>query len=356
MRRSERQQGFILVVVLVALVVLSLLAGAVAVSSARAVREARAEVDAFDAELAGIGTRDTLLSLLATQRQTVGGMTVDDQVVLVAGQATAFPPEDGDGPLSTLPVGNEVKLDSTPYAGLGPVRFALQDDAGLFSINWLTSFRPQLFEFLEVPVGEWDSMEARRLDYQDADALHRLGGAEAPQYREAGLSPPSTRTIVTPLERRNIPGWRKALAPFDDAEVMRLFTAARSVVINANTATESSLQVIPGVDEATAQRIIALRRQQPFMLEHRLVQEFQLPIDEMAPIGLLAVGYGTLALWHNAGGPVSLLHWTLTPIDEGGRPWRLDYEITLPRDEVADPNLVRPAPSPLLAQPPATGE
>lgn len=356
MRRPDRQQGFILVVVLVALVVLSLLAGAVAVSSARAVREAQAEVEAFEEEVAGIGTRDTLLYLLATQRQTVGGMTLDDQVVLVAGQATAFPPEDGDAPLSTLPIGNEVKLDSTPYEGLGPVRFALQDDAGLFSINWSTTFRPGLFDLLGVPVGARDALEAKRLDYQDADALHRLGGAEAPQYREAGLPPPSNRTLVTPLELRNVPGWREALAPFDDAEVMRLLTAARSVVLNANTATELSLRVLPGVDEATAQRIVALRRQQPFMLERRFTREFQLPVDEMAPIGLLAVGYGTLALWHNAGGPVSLLHWTLTPIDEGGRPWRLDYEITLPRDEVADPNLVRPAPSPLLSEPTAPGE
>lgn len=355
MRRPERQRGFILVVVLVTLVVLSLLAGAVAVSSARAVREAQAEADAFEAELAGIGTRDTLLYLLSTHRQTVGGLTIDDQVVLVAGQATAFAARDGEAP-STLPVGNEIRLDGSAYEGLGPVRFALQDDAGLFSINWTTTFRPGLFDLLEVPPGERAALEAKRLDYQDPDSLHRLGGAEAPQYHEAGLPPPSNRTLLTPLELRNVPGWREALASRSDGEVMGLLTASRSVVTNANTATAQSLQVIPGVDEATARRIIALRRQQPFMLEHRLISEFRLPLDPLAPVGLLAVGYGTLALWHNASGPARVLHWTLTPIDEGGRPWRLDYEITLPRDEVTDPNLVRPAPSPLFAQSPAPGQ
>lgn len=41
---------------------------------------------------------------------------------------------------------------------------------------------------------------------------------------------------------------------------------------------------------------------------------------------------GTLKLWSPRGGAVQVMHWTLTPLDDGGRPWREDYEFTLPQN------------------------
>lgn len=352
------ERGFVLVVVLVALVVVTLLATAVAVVSERAVAETQADVAAFEGEIAMIGTRDTVLYLLATQRQTYGGLTVDQQVVWSAGQATANRPgeQDGDSGLPPLPIGNEIRLDGTPYLGLGAAQFALQDDAGLFSPNWSYDyFRPGFFALLEVPPDQWAGLEAKRLDYQDPDDLYRIGGAEAGQYRDLGLPPPTNYVLVTPLELRSIPGWRKALAGFDDASVMSMITAGRTVMININTAPEAVLRTLPGVDANIAERIIALRETQPFMLDWQFREAFGSPLASDQPIGMLAVGYGTLKFWHNESGPVRLVHWTLTPIDEGGRPWRLDYEITLPRDDVADTTLARPTQTPLFAKPAKTG-
>ena len=351
-------RGFVLVMVLVALTVISMLAAAVAVVSARAVAEAQADADDFRAETDAIGTRDTLLYLLATQRQTVAGVTVDRQVALAAGQATASPQgsDEFGAPLSRLPIGNEIRLDSTPYLGRGNVRFALQDDAGLFSVNWTPQvFRPGLFQLLGVPPDQWNGLEAARLDYQDPDSLYRLGGAEAGQYREHDMPPPANRTLSTPLEARSILGWDKALERLDDSKLMQLLTTSRSVQINVNTATVESLQLLPGVDRNLAGRIVALRETMPYVLTWQFIRDFGLPMDEMQPIGLSAVGYGTLALWHDTG-PRRVLHWTLTPIDAGGRPWRIDYEITLPRDEVTDSSLARPTASPLLPGPAAPGK
>ena len=350
--RSQGERGFVLVAVLVALVVITLLAAAVATVSERAVAEATANADAFEAEVAAVSTRDTVLFLLNTQRQTFGGLTVDDQVVWSIGAATAGRPEDmelGDLP-PQLPIGNEIRLDGTAYRGLDGAFFALQDDAGLFSPNWSFSvFRPGFFELLDVPAERWADFEALRLDYQDPDELRRLGGAEAPQYAEAGRPPPTNRTLVTPLEVRRILGWGDALAGRDDTELMSLLTAARTVMINVNTAPWEALRTIPGVDEGAASRIIAMRQNLPFMLQWQFIDAFNLPLDDMDPIGMLASGTGTLRLWHNAGGPVRVLHWTLTPVDEGGRPWRIDYEILLPRDQVPDDTPAREAASPLLA-------
>jgi type II secretory pathway pseudopilin PulG len=354
---AGHERGFVLVAVLVALVVITLLASAVAVVSERAVAEAQADADAFNGEVAETGTRDTLLYLLSTQRQTFGGLTIDTQVVLSAGQATAAQSTDEFGaPLSRLPIGNEIRLDDTPYLGLGDTRFALQDDAGLYSPNWtFPLYRTGFFTLLKVPPEQWDALDAKRLDYQDPDSLYRLGGAEAGQYRDSHLPPPTNRTLATPLQLRRVLGWGKALEGRDDAGVMALVTASRSVMINVNTAPAQVLQTLPGVDASAAARIVALRQKTPYMLTWQFLHDFNLPMDELQPIGLSAVGYGTLALWHNAGGPLRLVHWTLTPIDEGGRPWRLDYEITLPRDEVTDTSLARTTQTPFLAQPAAAG-
>lgn len=349
-----RPRGFVLVAVLVLLVVIGLLAAAVATISERAVAAARADVEAFDAELATVSTRDTVLFLLNTQRQTFGGLTVDDRVVWAAGQATASRPdgEFGDGLPPTLPVGNEIRMDGSPYEGLGGMRFSLQDDAGLFSPNWTFDlYRPGFLGVLKVPASEWDALDARRLDYQDPDSLYRLNGAEADQYRAKKLPPPRNAPLVTPLELRRVLGWREALAGRDDSAIMGLLTASRSVSINVNTAPVEVLQSLPGVDRATAERMVALREKLPFMLNWQFIQDFGLALDEMAPIGMLPVGYGTLHLWHNDGGPVRVLHWTLTPTDEGGRPWRLDYEIVLPRDRATDSRLARKAETPLLTRP-----
>lgn len=346
-------RGFVLVAVLVALVVITLLASAVAVVSSRALAEAQAEADAFEGELAMIGTRDSVLYLLNTQRQTYGGLTVDEQVVWSVGQAIAIRPDDDFGDSTNfLPIGNEIKLDGTPYIGLGTARFALQDDAGRYSPNWTYPvYRDGFLRVLGVSPDEAEMLDARRLDYQDPDDLYRLNGAEHEQYRTKGLPPPPNRTFVTPLELRRVLGWDKVLAPLDDAELMALVTVARTVAINVNTAPAKALRSLPGVDEATAQRIIDLRARVPHMLPWQFIQTFNLPLDDMEPLGMLAVSYGTLKLWHNAGGPARMVHWTLTPTDEGGRPWRLDYEIALPRDHNADSDMARAPETPVFSQP-----
>ena len=352
---GHRQAGFVLVVVLVAVVVLTLLATAVAVVSERAVTEAQVDADAFAGEVADIGSRDTVLYVLNTHRQTYGGITIDDQIIWSSGQATALPSEDGSGQ-SPLPIGNEIRLDGTPYVGVGSSRFALQDDAGLLSVNWMSPmFRARFFQQLGAAPGDSGGLEAARLDFQDSDQLIRLGGAEASDYRRRQMSPPPDRPLVTPLQARQIMGWDKLLAGLGDSALTSLLTTARVTVPNVNTAPTKVLESIPGVDANVAGRMLALRDRSPFTLPWQLIRAFELPLTEDDPMRLFSQGSGTLKLWHNGGGPVHMVHWTLTPYDEGGRPWRLDYEITLPRDEVTDIALARETQTPFFSQPAATG-
>lgn len=352
------QQGFVLVAVLVALVILTLLATAISTTSERAVQEARQNSDAFEAEVAMASTRDTVLFMLNTQRQTVGGLTIDKQVSWSAGEATAIRPtsaEDSDLP-PPLPIGNEIRLDGTTYKGLNGVSFALRDDGGMFSPNWTFElYRPGFFTQLGVPPELWPELEAKRLDYQDPDDLFRLGGAEAEDYRRKGLPPPSNRTLVTPLELRHVMGWSEALKDLDDAQLVSRLTMSRNLMVNINSAPPEVLQTLPGVDKDMAQRMVAMRQPLPFMLHWQFLETFKLPLDELDPIGILPISSGTLQLWHNAVGPSRLLHWTLTPSDEGGRPWRLDYTLVLPRDPAFNQTSARTIPSPLFADPGTPG-
>lgn len=353
MKRPVRPRGFILLAVLVALVVITLLATAVATVSSRAVDQALQDGQQVDAEIAQFSTRETLMFLLATQRQTVAGLSVDDQVTYSYGNALYTPdPDDAMGLPPPLPIGNEIALDGSPYAGLAGQAFALQDDAGLLSINWTPEpLRAGMLAGLGAEPARWASLEATRLDYQDPDDAYRIGGAEAPQYAENDLPPPTNATLRTPLQLRAMPGWRELVADLQDHELLGRYTVARSVVVNLNTAPRASLRTLPGASDELVERIMAQRRQLPFVLRWEFLRAFPVALDEESPINFLASGSGNLMLWDRDQGPVRLLHWSLTPVDEGGRPWRIDYELTLPRDKKSTQATARQPASALFTEP-----
>lgn len=346
MRRQPRQGGFVLVIVLALLVVLTLLASAVAVSGRQAVAEAQADVDGFGGELDILSTRETLLFMLATQRQTLGGLSVGAYAPPVLDDM-----DDANG-ADVVPVGNEIRLDSRPYAGLGNARFAIQDDRGLLSLNWTS---PVLRQAFFATYGAADEnragLEDKRLDYQDLDDLRRLDGAEADQYRKAGLPVPTNRALDTPLEYRRILQWDKLLSALDDAELLGMLTMTRSADINLNTAPASVLALIPGMDAEQAERMIALRTRVPMTSLYQVLASFPIAPITDGGLSLFSNTSGNLILWDRHLGVRHLTHWTMTPYQDGGPPWRIDYEVTLPRGNPSDQVVADPPATPLFAPP-----
>lgn len=339
------ERGFVLIIVLAVLVVLALLAAATATSAERAIQAAQDDANRFESELTMIGTRETLLFLLATQRQTVAGLTVNESD---AAAAPSMSLDDPDG-FTAMPVGNEIRLDSTPYQGLGTTQFALQDDRGLLSLNWTPPMlRFALYEKLGAPNTEWDGLDAKRLDYQDPDDLRRLNGAEAAEYRKADMPPPTNRALVTPLEFRRILGWDSLLAGMDDAELLSMLTMTRGADLNINTAPPQVLALLPGLDEKNAQRMVALRSNVPFLSPLQAQQTFGISPALEDAIALFAKPAGNLILWDRNSGARHLLHWTLTPFAVGGPPWRIDYEVILPRGNESDPAVASTPSTPLF--------
>jgi len=353
-RRPKTDAGFVLVIVLTLLVVLALLAAATATSAERAIQAAQADADRFESELAMAGTRETLLYLLATQRQTVAGLTVND----LDSAAAPVPPDDPDG-FMALPVGNEIRLDGTAYQGLGNTRFSLQDDRGLLSVNWAAPvMRQALYRALGVPADQWDGLDAKRLDYQDQDDLHRLNGAEKGHYERAGLPPPTNRTLATPLELRRILDWDKLLAKMDDAQLLSMFTMTRGVDLNVNTAPLQVLELAPGLTAENARRMVELRRTTPFVSLWQVQQTFGMGMGTGFEDGLtlFAKPSGNLILWDRHSGARQLLHWTLTPLEPKGPPWRIDYEVILPRGNESDQAVVGSPSTPLFSTPDTLGK
>lgn len=343
--RPRRQQGFVLVVVLTLLVILTLLAATIALSGSRAVTSAQHEIDQFQGELDMLSTRETVLFMYASQHRNPGGLSLEQRPAYTVEMLE----DDPDGNLMR-PVGNEIRLDGSAYGGLGDAHFALQDDRGLISLNWTMPFIANAFyKHLGVRAEDFAAMEAKRLDYQDPDTLHRLNGAEADQYARTGLAPPTNRPLTTPLEFRRILQWDKALADTSDADLLHMLSMARESSINPNTAPVEVLAMLPGMDRTQAERMVALRRQAPFTSIYQIERAFTLsPMMGEAVIPFPNQS-GNLILWDRRFGARRLAHWTLTPMEINGAPWRIDYEVILPRDNRNGAAVVETPATPLLA-------
>ncbi len=354
MRTLGRQSGFVLVLVLAMLVILSILAGTVASITQRLLEQEGQRKRLEDAELDIASTKATVLYLLLTQRMTFGGLTVDDSVVMTEDERAMQ--DDMERQILLTPVGNEISLDSRAYAGFGATAFSLQDDRGLLGVNWTPpAFMAQWWSALGFNALPSPTLSNLLLDFQDEDDLYRLNSAEREQYESEGRRPPSNRPLASPLELRVVKGWDEALVSLDDSELMRTLTNTRTPTINLNTAPARVLRVLPGVDADIAERIVARRAIAPFV-DLAAVYAFigAVPPDE-DHLSLYPSESGTLRLWAPQGGTVQTIHWTLTPWDDGGRPWRENYGLTLPQDNYSSPPaLARPAAAVFAKPVPAT--
>lgn len=344
LRSPQRSRGFVLLIVLALLAVLVLLAGSAALASRQAVADATLEQERFQSELDQIASRETLLFMLATHRRTLAGLSLN-----------YIPPSSAeldDNDNRWMPQGNEIRLDGRSYAGLGETLFSLQDDRGLISINWSPRWlRQALYTSMGSEPELGNRLEDARLDYQDGDTLRRLDGAEEDEYRRARLPPPANRTLTSPLELRRVLHWRDILAPLSDEEVLGLLTVTRDTSVNLNTAPERVLSLLPGLGPADAGRLRALREAAPLISMHATLQAFPIVPETEEALNLFANDAGNLILWDRRFGTKRLVHWTLTPVGNTGNPWRIDYEVTLPRGNQSDQPVAGKPETPFFAAP-----
>lgn len=232
MRRSRPQEGYVLVTVLVAMVLLALIATRLdeRVGGFRDTTTQWGTWVQAQADLAG--ARDELLFLLATRPLTPLGF---------AGT-----------PL--------LRVDGRPYRLHSGVRVSVQDLRGLISI---VSYDPGVLTRFLVAQGVADRDAAALLDkladYDDLDDLHRLNGAEASDYAAAGLPPPRNDWPISPYELGLMLGWRDYPNLWERAS--DYFSAVRAGWLNPNTAPPAVLAALPGATPQAIHALLDLREQ-----------------------------------------------------------------------------------------------
>lgn len=328
--KSPRRAGMILVTTLWLLVGLILIGNYLAMGLEEVQDMALRRQDETRARIAIHDTTATLVYLLATHRMTRAGLDVppagddDYQIARDLGLVDEY------GNLNPRPLGTELQLHDRVYLGLDGTEFAIQDENGLLQLSWV---QPQSFQrmlrALGIPEAHWDRLRDRLYDYMDPDDFHRVNGAEAKHYREAGLPPPANRSLLTPGEVAKILGWRD----FPEIPKNPAWRTQISVFTSGNpyfgTASPETMQWITGVAPAVAESIAQGFSQydyQGLSSLYRLLLELGTSPENFTAF---PSARQRVTVWHSDLGGVAQVHLHLTPLL--GRPWEAEYVLPTPR-------------------------
>lgn len=335
-RALRRPSGFVLAITLWLLAGITIAVAVMTLWALDEVARARAGHAMLEDEIALHGTRDTLLYIASTRELTLAGLPT----AVLSDAARAVRLLDEFGALLRDPIGGELRLDGSPYAGLGGVTFAAQDEAGLFPVVWPSP--QELDRFLLAQGVDREKVPRLRdalLDYLDADELNRLNGAERRDYERENRPPPPNRRLLVPGELSRILGWDE-LPPEQLAQLSDRITPYYSGAVNLNTMPRELLPTwIPGCPES-CDALVARRRERPFgsSAEVQARLGIRLPGDDATDYRYLAENSLRLTLWGRAGAGWRI-HVRFTPLADQRGPWSIPAVYPIPRppnDEPAD--------------------
>lgn len=204
-------------------------------------------------------------------------------------------------------------------------RVSMQDARGLVNLNLAgRSFLSGLLQRCGVAANRTDPLVDALADYIDSDALKRLNGAEAFDYRLAGdLPAPRNAELVSRNEVWRVLGWPEIRAAWDENRCSEAVTVRGDGRFNQNTAPLPVL-VAFGMDEPIAQGLLGARMDG---LNAGIAPPSNpgSEVDVLASLRLSGATVGrTLRVRH----AMALVEWVLeyelelTPTRPGG-PWRL---------------------------------
>ncbi|WP_025917397.1 general secretion pathway protein GspK [Herminiimonas sp. CN] len=324
----RKQEGFVLVLTLLILAAITIFAAYFGERVQKSLQLAQQKQNLNDKQINLYNVRAELLFRLGTVHLTQYGLGPKDQAIA---------------------------LDDRSYS-VDNTTLQLQDARGLLNLNIVSDER--LFRFLgamEVPADQRNRLIDILRDYIDEDDLRRLNGAESGEYQKLGLPPPTNLPLVSPLELKNVLGWRDT-APLwkNKITVANLTTVGNVFGTNPNTAPWQVLVSLPGITPELAQSIIIRRQLEPdigegFITQMTGVNSFQ----EMGQI--VALPADSVRVTQRADGLPWALRYNvqLTPMSNIS-PWEINYFYRL--EEKPDPAITPPgataADIPKLALPP----
>ena len=312
-------RGFVLVATLWILAGLAVLATYLDGVTTANVERATAAREALQRELDRRNTETTLIYLLATNRKNHRALLVDEEQRFV--EIDEILPAAADV---------EIALGGQTYAGLGEIRFSVQDEAGLVPVN--TPNAPQLGAMLrQVGVSAPDAsrLVARVADYVDIDAELSLNGAERFDYARRNLPPPPNWLMASHQELKKVLGATQTITERQWYELRPVLTMRQGLGLNFSTMPPILIAALLDADERTVDEIRKESAAAPIGAS-RIAQlagwHAELDPEELRT---LPADHLRIATWHASHGVrhVSGIH--LTPYEDGSA-WRRDYRYTDP--------------------------
>lgn len=287
-----RQRGFVLILTLCILAAITIVAAYFGQRVQQSLQLAQLRQVLTDKQIAINNTRSEILFRLCTTRLSQYGL----------GQPNG-----------------EIALDDRPYSNEGTI-VQLQDTRGLLNINFASD--QQLYAFLgamQVPVEQRAHLIDTLHDYIDADDLRRLEGAESTEYAALGLPPPRNMPLTSPMELKNIIGWRDMPTLWQDPPITELVSVDGVGPMNPNTAPWQVLASLSGVTPPLAQAVVARRKLGPISIA--LLEQITGTTLDTFPPTTLAYPSGNLMVTQRA----------------IGMPWAIRYNIRLTPSSTISP-------------------
>ena len=317
-RKTLRPEGFVLVATLWVLAGLAALASFVDGMVATDVERTRLYRQSIQDELHRHGTEATLLYLLSTGRMSYRGLVLEEeQRFLKSLDDPDLPPGDGE-----LTMAGEI------YAGLGRMRYFLQDEQGLVPVNIPSS--PVLSAALEgagIARGDIARILPRLRDYIDLDNELSLDGAERYDYRQLDQPPPANWYLAGPQELRKVLGVGQLLSPAQWQRLSPLLSVRGAGDYNFNTMQPQVLAALLNLDREGVQKVLEARVERSINRPSQIAMLTgkSLRIDDQS-IVMFPSPYVRIAIWPTGGARRSVAGFSLTP--NGVVPWRTEYRYT----------------------------
>ena len=260
----------------------------------------------------------TLIYLLATGRMNHRGLILEEE--------QRFPDiESEDASLHNRGDG-ELRMAGEVYAGFGETRFAVQDEAGLASVNAPRAHVfAALLDHVGVAASDIERIVARTEDYIDSDSVLRLNGAERYEYESRAAPPPLNWIMASATELKKVLGVDDMLSPAQWRRLRPLLSMRPVFGYNFNTMPPEVLAAVIGLDGQGIRGVVEEREKRPItrLTTIALLSGRHLDIDEME-IRVLPSRFARIAVWREDTGSRSVTGIALTPLGDR-MPWRKDY-------------------------------
>ncbi len=307
--------GFVLIATLWVLAGLAVLATYIDGMVSKEVERTGLYRQSIQDELHRHGTEATLLYLLSTGRMSHRGLVLEEkQQFLQSFEDPDLPPGDG-----------ELTLAGEVYAGLGRMRFALQDERGLVPVNVPSSpvFGAVLAR-VGVSSGDIERIVPRLRDYIDLNERLSLNGAERFDYRQQGLPPPPNWFLAGPMELKNVLGVGRLLSEQQWRTLSPLLSVRGWGTYNFNTMQPKVLAALLDLDADAVRAVLEARNERPLTRPGQIAMlTGRYPGINEEDIMMLPSPYVRIAIWPVDGARQSVAGFSLTP--GGASPWRTEY-------------------------------